>query len=80
MIIGQRIRYAWHLRVPIVGLFVLGGLPIFSFSAGLKPFLGGLFDPLSERCRAWFNACETSERQKYGIDSFTFPASSMNSV
>ena len=49
MIIGQRIRYAWHLRVPIVGLVVLVGLPIFSFSAGLKPFLGGLFDPLSER-------------------------------
>ena len=28
----------------------------------------------------WFSACETTERQKYGIDSLTFPASSMNSV
>ena len=38
------------------------------------------FDPLSERSFAWFRACDTSERQKYGISSLTLPASSMNSV
>ena len=39
-----------------------------------------IFEPDIERCSVWFIACETSERQKYGIDSLTFPASSMNSV
>ena len=39
-----------------------------------------IFEPESERWRTWFSAWETSERQKYGIDSLTFPASSMNSV
>ena len=39
-----------------------------------------IFERLSERWRTWFSACDTTERQKYGIDSLTFPASSMNSV
>ena len=39
-----------------------------------------IFAPFIARCFAWFSACETSERQKYGISSFTLPASSMNSV
>ncbi len=38
------------------------------------------FEPFSDFCFAWFSACETSERQKYGIFSLTLPASSMNSV
>jgi hypothetical protein len=37
-------------------------------------------EPFSERWREWFSACDTRERQKYGIDSLTLPASSMNSV
>jgi hypothetical protein len=39
-----------------------------------------IFEPESDRWRAWFSAWETIDRQKYGIDSLTFPASSMNSV
>ncbi len=37
-------------------------------------------EPFIARCAWWLSACETSERQKYGISSFTLPASSMNSV
>ncbi len=39
-----------------------------------------IFEPFIAFCFAWFSAWETSERQKYGISSFTLPASSMNSV
>ncbi len=39
-----------------------------------------IFEPFRDRWRSWLSACETTDRQKYGIDSLTFPASSMNSV
>ena len=41
---------------------------------------GGIREPLIDFWLPWFSACEISERQYQGMFSFTFPASSMNSV
>ncbi len=37
-------------------------------------------EPFSDFCAPWFSACETTERQKYGMLLLTSPASSMKRV
>src|ERR1044072_5456158 len=39
-----------------------------------------VFEPLSDLRAPWFSACDTTERQKYGMLLFTSPASSMKRV
>lgn len=46
---GRVLRYLWPLRVPIVSAVLLAWWPFLSFYDGVRPYLGGLFDPVDPR-------------------------------
>ena len=84
---GWAPRYVWILRVPILGAAALIWLPTFGFRPTFRPYVSGLFDPISEWAlvlitslaifNAWTIMIVVGLILTYGEDRFGLPPTNL---